>query len=98
MITSLLELNSSPTQQKARQYEFKEFTAEFEDNDNVKFNVKIEYEFTRHSGWGSYFSAMTVWSFDYSTNGTPNITDKDMIEFVKDEIRHEENYQVSFEI
>lgn len=95
MITSFLELSTSPTQQRKRQYEFKEFTASVEDDDNKMFDVKIEYEFSRYYGCGP---AITVWSFDYETNGTPNISRQDMIECVKDEIRHKENDSVAFEI
>jgi hypothetical protein len=98
MISNILEEMNSPTRENYRRTEFKEIASKLEDDSNKMFDVKIKYEFSRNNGWGCQFSAMTVWSFDYHIKGTPNISKQDLIEWVKDCIRYEEDYKASFEI
>ena len=94
MISSLLELNSSPTQQRELKRTAKFITVELEDDSNVKFQIKIDYVTYPYWGLGA---EVVVSDFDYEVNGMPNISRQDIISWIKDCIREEEKVTVTFE-
>ena len=94
MISSLLELNSSPTQQRIPKTECRGLVAEFEDNDNKLFEVRVDYTVELYDGYNFY--DRTCCDFDYEVEGTPNISRADLIHWIKDEIAHHEGYKIYF--
>lgn len=97
MITSILELSSSPTQGKSKQYKCKVIDCVVEDDDHKVFPLEITYEYSPYYGLGWEIS---VWSYDFNIdfkiNGTPNIGVVDLSNWVKDCIREHENCHVTF--
>jgi enterochelin esterase-like enzyme len=87
MITSILEEMNSPTRQRShRTYEFSEFETEIMDDAEVMHKVKIEYEWTPYYGLGHEKS---IWSFDYSCETKPAMSEKDLRCEVRDAIHRD---------
>jgi hypothetical protein len=65
------------------------------DDEDKSFPIEIEIEYTLD--WYGLDVYTTVWSMDYKIEGEPRLTKSEISECVRDIIRSEENYKVTFE-
>lgn len=93
MITSILQSPLSSPQEKTKTQKSKVIETTVEDDDHKVFDLEIIYDYTPYYGLGWEIS---VWNYDYKTNGTPNIGQVDLHNWIKDCIRENHNCHVTF--
>lgn len=91
MITSFLQNSNSPTQLKTRTNKFSSFMGKVIDDNEQEHEIAIEYEYTHY-----WMGGVSVWSFDYTPNALPNMSDRELCSQVKDLIRDDANCNVTF--
>lgn len=87
--------SNSPTQSRVlNKQKTKTIESEIMDNDENFFPIEITYDYTDYNSWQKW--EVSVWSFDYKVNGTVNMSQKQIVEDVKNIIEQEEKCFVEF--
>lgn len=95
MTTSILQESNSPTQQRVlNKQKTKTIESVIIDNDFKEFPIEITYDYTDYNTWQKW--EVSVWSFDYKVNGKVNMSQKQLVEDVKNIIEQEERVTVTF--
>lgn len=94
-MNNMLMESNSPTQQRDTSIQnTKSINVEIMDDNEEIFPVEITYDYYDYPGWDKW--EISVMGFDYKVNGTPIMSAKDLCECIKDAIREEEDYTVTF--
>lgn len=94
-MNSILQESNSPTQQRVlNKQKTKTIESVIIDNDFKEFPIEITYDYTDYNTWQKW--EVSVWGFDYKVNGTVNMSQKQIVEDVKNIIEQEERVTVTF--